>query len=80
MERTMTRAFREGWNVSGAIEKLMVLWCRAMHDEITWPRRGRYHCRTCGRIYAVPWVAQRPRFDRVSVIQIRPGLEHARTA
>jgi hypothetical protein len=31
------------------------LWCEAMHDSPTWPIHGRYQCRTCGRIYAVPW-------------------------
>jgi hypothetical protein len=31
------------------------LWCRAMHDDITWPRHGRYQCRICGREYPVPW-------------------------
>ena len=76
----MIRAFRDTWSVHNGIEKLMMLWCRFMHDEITWPRYGHYECRTCGRVYAVPWTAQVPRFDRAPVIQIRHGLEHARTA
>ena len=31
------------------------LWCRAMHDRISWPLRGRYYCRHCNRLYAAPW-------------------------
>jgi len=31
------------------------LWCRLMHDDITWPSRGQYCCRRCGRLYPVRW-------------------------
>jgi hypothetical protein len=31
------------------------LWCRVMHDDITWPFRSHYSCRRCGRHYPVPW-------------------------
>ena len=31
------------------------LWCRLMHDDITWPSRGHYCCRRCGRLYPVRW-------------------------
>jgi hypothetical protein len=34
---------------------LAELWCRTMHDGVTWPVRGRYHCRRCGRTYQVPF-------------------------
>jgi hypothetical protein len=30
-------------------------WCRTMHDEISWPRKGKYHCLQCRRVYLVPW-------------------------
>ena len=39
-----------------AYGKLGALWCEIMHDSPTWPIHGRYHCRTCGRHYAVPWI------------------------
>ena len=31
------------------------LWCRAMHEPVTWPIYGHYHCRRCHRTYVVPW-------------------------
>src|SRR4030095_8643704 len=31
------------------------MWCRTMHDDVTSPRHGTYHCRCCYRVYAVPW-------------------------
>ncbi len=37
------------------IEKFLVRWCAMMHNSVTWPKHGWYQCRTCGRIYAVPW-------------------------
>lgn len=42
-----------------AIAKLGKLWCVSMHDSPMWPIHGRYQCRTCGRHYPVPWVADR---------------------
>ena len=45
-----------GPDVRGA---LGVLWCRLMHDDVTWPIRGNYQCRICGFIYRVPWANQK---------------------
>uniref|UniRef100_Q026M5 MucB/RseB N-terminal domain-containing protein n=1 Tax=Solibacter usitatus (strain Ellin6076) TaxID=234267 RepID=Q026M5_SOLUE len=42
-----------------AYGKLGALWCEIMHDSATWPIHGRYQCRTCGRLYAVPWTESR---------------------
>jgi hypothetical protein len=38
---------------------LGAMWCEIMHDSATWPIHGRYQCRTCGRLYAVPWMEAR---------------------
>lgn len=38
-------------------ERLGAQWCRIMHDSATWPLRGRYRCRACGRSYLVPWAS-----------------------
>ena len=32
-----------------------VYWCRMMHNSPMWPIRGRYHCRSCGRAFLIPW-------------------------
>ena len=34
-------------------------WCDLMHDRPMWPIHGHYACRTCRRVYTVPWAAQR---------------------
>jgi len=34
------------------------LWCRLMHDDITWPIHGHYRCQRCHRLYPVPWKEQ----------------------
>ena len=31
------------------------VWCRLMHDKISWPVHGVYHCLTCGRVHEVTW-------------------------
>lgn len=31
------------------------LWCALAHPDVTWPINGRYRCRTCHRVYRVPW-------------------------
>ena len=80
MERTITRALREERSVRNEIEKLMVLWCHTMHDQISWPRRGHYQCRRCGRCYPVPWLERSVAPVRAPAIPIAAGLEHARTA
>ena len=38
--------------------RLGVMWCSLMHDAPTWPIRGTYRCRTCGRSYPVPWAGE----------------------
>ena len=38
-------------------EKVGALWCGMMHDSPSWPIHGKYYCRTCGRLYHVPWTA-----------------------
>lgn len=35
--------------------KLAGLWCNLMHNEVSWPIHGHYHCRTCHRTYSAPW-------------------------
>ncbi len=47
--------------VRGGVERLMFRWCGIMHQDITWPCRGLYSCRVCGRIYPVPWESGRLR-------------------
>jgi hypothetical protein len=32
-------------------------WCRTFHPGFFWPVHGHYRCRTCLRIYRVPWPA-----------------------
>ena len=32
-------------------------WCTWMHDGAMWPVHGRYRCRQCRRLFAVPWEA-----------------------
>jgi hypothetical protein len=39
------------------VGRLGVVWCRRMHTSSTWPIRGRYRCRTCGRSYRIAWAA-----------------------
>jgi len=46
------------------IGKLGELWCMTMHSSITWPRGGTYQCRTCGRLFAVPWIEQENYYAR----------------
>jgi hypothetical protein len=31
------------------------LWCTVMHDQVSWPIKGRYRCSRCFRVYAAPW-------------------------
>jgi hypothetical protein len=37
------------------LKKLGDLWCITFHTNITWPLRGEYWCRHCGRRYEVCW-------------------------
>jgi hypothetical protein len=38
-----------------AVSSGATLWCGLMHDAPMWPIHGQYECRTCGRLYFVPW-------------------------
>ena len=51
------------------IEKLGTAWCVLMHDSPMWPIHRYYQCRSCGRHYPIPWVA-----DRVSSESSRPRV------
>ena len=33
------------------------MWCRLMHESVSRPIHGHYHCWTCMRQYEVPWTA-----------------------
>lgn len=39
-------------------ERLGSWWCRMMHDSPMWPIRGHYQCRSCARIFPVPWAEE----------------------
>jgi hypothetical protein len=43
------------------LKKLGDLWCTTFHTNITWPMRGEYWCRDCGRRYQVFWTAEKRR-------------------
>ena len=51
----------EGWKQRATTKlghrysRTIEAWCRMMHENVTWPLHGRYHCRRCHRSYAVPW-------------------------
>jgi hypothetical protein len=81
VERTIIiGTLRDGRSAHNDFEKWAVMWCRAMHSDITWPQRGQYRCKRCGRVYAVPWIRQELRPTPTPVIEIPAALEHARTA
>jgi hypothetical protein len=40
------------------LKKLGGLWCATFHTNITWPIKGEYWCRDCGRRYQVCWAAE----------------------
>ena len=40
------------------MDKIGRMWCRLMHDSVSWPIHGQYHCWTCMRQYDVPWTAE----------------------
>jgi hypothetical protein len=63
------------------LERFLVFWCRTMHDSITWPRDGCYRCRSCGRVFPVPWAAQeRVHVARASPLPVCAALDPAHTA
>lgn len=53
-----------------------VLWCRLMHDDVTWPIHGHYQCRTCRRHYPVSWALNAVRGPVSS--HPAPGLQFTR--
>jgi hypothetical protein len=36
-------------------EKIGRMWCRLMHQSVSWPIHGHYHCWTCMRQFQVAW-------------------------
>jgi hypothetical protein len=49
-------------------DKIGILWCRLIHNSVSWPIHGHYHCWTCMRQYEVPWAAEP---QRTPVIALR---------
>ncbi|MBV9759723.1 MAG: hypothetical protein JO340_04075 [Acidobacteriaceae bacterium] len=41
-------------------QRLGQLWCRFAHDDIFWPVKGKYECRRCLRVHAIPWADSQP--------------------
>ncbi|MFN3325225.1 MAG: hypothetical protein ACK5AZ_17155 [Bryobacteraceae bacterium] len=41
-------------------------WCVALHDNPGWPVNGRYVCRTCYRVYPIPWAGTEQRSASVA--------------
>jgi hypothetical protein len=37
------------------LKRIRNLWCEMLHHDRTWPINGQYKCRSCGRLYLVPW-------------------------
>jgi len=48
-------------------DKIGKLWCRLMHDSVSWPVHRQYHCRMCMRQHEVPWAGDA---TNISVIKI----------
>ena len=43
------------------MDQIEEFWCTSMHQDVMWPFRGHYQCRTCLREYPVPFEASAPR-------------------
>lgn len=54
MERVLSLPAATDW-AARYVEAVGQAWCRAMHQDITWPQHGHYGCRRCGRVFQVPW-------------------------
>ncbi len=39
-------------------DKIGRMWCRLMHNSVSWPIHGHYQCGTCMRQYEVPWTEE----------------------
>jgi hypothetical protein len=55
-------------------ERLSELWCDFMHDSPMWPIHGHYQCRTCGRLYRVPWTESHEEPRQASVPPLMQAL------
>ena len=44
-----------------SVERLARLWCRVLHREIYRPAHGAYRCKSCLRVYRVPWAGEEGR-------------------
>jgi hypothetical protein len=53
----MSGAVRRVFAAQHRISEMGRMWCKVWHPEVTWPVRGQYRCRSCHRIYSVPWEA-----------------------
>jgi hypothetical protein len=42
-------------NMPISLSRLKRSWCKAMHNDIAWPRGATYKCRQCREQYLVPW-------------------------
>jgi len=51
--------------------KIGDLWCAIMHASPAWPIHGKYHCRTCGRRYLVPWATEKKQLVTQEVPAVR---------
>jgi transposase-like protein len=72
------RAHAAGKRGDSLVASLGALWCRAMHDNVSWPVQGHYRCRKCNRVYEVPWEDRRPSLRReVRAEPVRTALQPA---
>lgn len=39
-------------------EQIGRMWCRLMHNSVSRPIHGHYHCWTCMRQYEIPWTEE----------------------
>jgi len=61
---TKDNPMRALWN------RASIGWCRTFHPEPLWPVHGKYRCRACLRMYAVPW-------QEGDVLPTRPATSQA---
>ena len=58
--------------------KISELWCTFMHDAPMWPIHGHYQCRSCGRLYNVPWTEAKQASAQPPMVGLKPALVHGR--
>ena len=56
--------------------RISELWCDFMHDSAMWPIHGRYQCRSCGRVYRVPWTEADEKPTQTHMPALRQALGH----